>query len=218
MTPTTDVFVASSLNSDVIAQNMVGIDMANTMRLVMPVGKSHDFTIDGNDEAMKIPFLCVIIASKRMRYYFKEDYNKTNSREADCISYDTLVGHPRKNPDIQLECISCLKNQYGSGNGRAKACKERIWLVLVIANKLVPFQVSLPPTSLKTFNTYMINLSRKNERYHTVATEIRLSTNEKGHTVVYFSFVRRLSETEQSYINDIFTTFQNIDISDNDEA
>ena len=51
-------------------------------------------------------------------------------------------------------CAECPLNQWGSGNGRGKACKDLRRLIVLVEGWSMPAIMTLPPTSVKAFDTY----------------------------------------------------------------
>ena len=52
-------------------------------------------------------------------------------------------------------CATCAMNQYGTAaNGTGKGCKNMRTVYLLRSGDFMPIQLTLPPTSLKPFNTF----------------------------------------------------------------
>lgn len=59
-------------------------------------------------------------------------------------------------------CASCPHNAWGSGkDGRGKACKEMRWIYFLQEGEIIPSRISLPPTSLGQFDTFVTALAQR---------------------------------------------------------
>lgn len=52
-------------------------------------------------------------------------------------------------------CATCKSNQFGSGEGQSKACKNRRMIYVLMEGELFPMVLSLPTGSLKEFTKYL---------------------------------------------------------------
>ncbi|MBU7006349.1 hypothetical protein [Phosphitispora fastidiosa] len=74
-----------------------------------------------------------------------------------CSSIDGITGTDRdKN---SRPCVTCPQNQWGSAatserDSKGKACKEMRRAFIIPSGQFVPIMVSLPPTSLKTWDNF----------------------------------------------------------------
>lgn len=79
-----------------------------------------------------------------------------------------------------FDCSSCPMSQWGSehkrANGKGKACKEMRRLLLLIDGWSLPAIFSLPPTSLKAWDSYCSSLQSKRGSYFAVKTKFTLDT------------------------------------------
>lgn len=86
----------------------------------------------------------------------------TNS-PPDCKSTDMRVPDSGVGPTGAKTCADCPKSKWESGKeGRGKACKE-IVNVFIKREGLVPWHLTIPPTSIKIYNAYVISLVNDKE-------------------------------------------------------
>ena len=85
-------------------------------------------------------------------------------------------------PDT-FACVTCPLNDWGSthqnGPGRGKACKELRRLVVIVDGWAAPALLTLPPTSLESWDTYCNGLARQKSAYWAVRTKITLSEQQR---------------------------------------
>lgn len=77
-----------------------------------------------------------------------------------CSSMDGTVGGD-ENGEIHT-CANCPFNAWGSGkDGRGKACKEMRWIYVLRDGEIIPSRISLPPTSLGSFDAFVTALAQR---------------------------------------------------------
>ncbi|GIV73505.1 hypothetical protein [Caldilinea sp.] len=82
----------------------------------------------------------------------------------------------------RFSCARCPLNQWGSEHqrrssaGRGKACKEMRRLLLLIDGWTLPALMSLPPTSIRSWDGYCSALAAKRSAYFAVRTRFSLDT------------------------------------------
>lgn len=100
------------------------------------------------------------------------------------------------NGEARRTCRGCPMNEWGSHpkEGReGKACKERILLFLQQAGEMLPTILSVPPTSIKIIEQFMIRLSMKyGAHYSGFQLEFGLTKIEKSGTEPYSQVTVRL--------------------------
>lgn len=85
----------------------------------------------------------------------------------------------------RFECLSCPMARWGSahqsGNAsKAQACKSLRRLVVILDGWTQPALFTLPPTSLRNFDTYASGLARRRSAYFAVRTEVSLEKQTSG--------------------------------------
>lgn len=156
-------------------------------KVKVPSGGGLAFTIqrDENNEDVAKEIECVVAFAQSSNCYWKEKFTGENL-EPDCASSDSLIGY-RKGTDAPIDCRKCPLNQFGSGEGGVgKACKNMKRLFLLVPGESDPFVLTLPPTSLKNWDQYSLNLANKQKlRYFQVVTKITLKKEESSGGIKY---------------------------------
>ena len=159
--------------------------------IVLPSGEEGDEL-----EAVIIDFITVY-------NYFDQVYSPSNPVPPACVAigYDTASLAPIESspaPQCNL-CSVCPQNQFGSA-GRGKACKNTRLLALTCVadhgEEPVIWTASIPPVSLKYFDTYVQKLAT---RYKTIPIGVvtRISLNPSvAHPEPHFEVVRPLADDE----------------------
>lgn len=124
----------------------------------------------------------VLIDSNRCNAYWKADMSAGGSgNPPDCASFDGVK--PYTEAPVHADCAGCPMNKYGSGkDGSGKACKNMRRVHVLAQGELIPYRLTLPPTSLRAFDDYMTALTQKGRPCQTVVTAITLAKakNKKG--------------------------------------
>ncbi len=108
-------------------------------------------------------------------------------------------------PNVEWECALCPMNQWGSehqrGEGRGKACKEMRRLLLLIDGWTIPALMSLPPTSIRSWDSYCSALAAKRSAYFVVRTKFELDTAKAAggetYNVVKVSLAGSIEDMDQ---------------------
>jgi hypothetical protein len=115
-----------------------------------------------------------------------------------------------------IACAACPLSQFGSahqgGTGKGQACKSLRRLVVLADGWAQPALFTLPPTSIKSFDTYASSLARGRSAYFAVRTKITLEAQKSGngdpYSVATFSQAGALSEGEIAAVIDIRRQFE----------
>jgi len=137
-------------------------------------------------------FSGVIIFNHRLNSYWEAAFGETDNRIPDCFALDAIHGTKFGN------CKECKFNKFGSGrDGRGKACRN-MWRLYIFLNKkmLLPYQLTLPPTSLKNFQNYIISLLSQNIAIERVITKFSLTEGAQESSVVNFAIGSKLSNDD----------------------
>ncbi|GAG43702.1 unnamed protein product, partial [marine sediment metagenome] len=83
------------------------------------------------------------------------------------------------------KCSDCAFNAFGSGRGNAKACKNTVRLAMLPActddvAKADGFMLSVPPTGMRSWASYVAPLAAVGRPVQTVITEIEKIPNTTG--------------------------------------
>lgn len=115
-----------------------------------------------------------------------------------------------------FSCASCPLSQFGSahqgGAGRGQACKALRRLVVLADGWAQPALFTLPPTSLKSFDTYASSLARGRSAYFGVRTKITLdaqkSANGDPYSVAAFTTAGALTLEEVAAVLNVRRQFE----------
>jgi len=181
-------------------------------RVKLPSGGSTTFeipsdTADAPEESKTIEGVILFNHPSYARYADK--YTGGNN-PPDCASIDGITGVGNPGGD----CSKCPYNTFGSsGEGQAKACKNKRTLYLLRAGETLPYVISVPTGSLKSFTNYVKSQLTKGRRLSGIVTSISLkkATNASGIVFpqVVFSFVRLLTAEEVAALADITAMVKN---------
>ncbi len=171
-------------------------------RIKIPAGGSTAFEIpdgDGDDTQMVKEVTGVILLHHPAYAYYIEKY-AGGSNPPDCGSFDGVTG----NGTPGGSCATCPYNQFGSGDGQGKACKNRRMIYILMEGELFPMVLSLPTGSLKEFQKYVKRQLSKARKLSQIVTKISLrkATNNSGiaFSQAFFSFERELTATEKNAV------------------
>lgn len=150
-----------------IAEDMEGLGAIQLTRVNVPNGGATAWDVDDEDEDALVG---VIVAKFNRNYYYDRpfDPNDEDNRPA-CMSRDGKTG-VTIDGEIR-ECASCPFNQW---TDEGKKCTNKVDLYLLRSGEMLPLQVTLPPTSLKSLKDYVKKLLNKGSRLATVVTSITL--------------------------------------------
>lgn len=98
----------------------------------------------------------ILVYHHKARGYWETEGQKVPN----CSSMDGNTGTDENG--VEHACLNCSKNKFGSGkDGHGKACKEMRWIYLLQDGEIIPSRISLPPTSLGKFDTFISALAQK---------------------------------------------------------
>lgn len=98
----------------------------------------------------------ILIFHHKARGYWETEGQKIPT----CSSMDGATG-TNENGETQV-CKNCSFNEFGTGkDGHGKACKEMRWIYLLQEGEIIPSRISLPPSSLGKFDSFISALAQK---------------------------------------------------------
>lgn len=122
-----------------------------------------------------IPPLCSSPDGKRGIFADNPDAAQLAAAEAQHTLHPALSFVQKGEPAPSFDCKQfCPLSQWGSGKGRGKACKEMRRLLVLPEGWTAPALMSLPPTSLRIWDTYCSTLATKGSAYFGVRTTFAL--------------------------------------------
>lgn len=183
------------------AKFSAGIKTGEFLPKISLKGREFALVIGGERKRSKERTLNVVIVDARAsvsKSFYKNPYDSDGEKTApDCQSTDGVVpdaGVPMKQSDT---CQLCPYNAWKSGtNGKGKRCADTKTLVVVPANNLdgQPFQLQIPPASLKSFGAYVKLLDANGIPVNGVVTQ--LSFADSDFPQLEFAFVDALPSEE----------------------
>ena len=119
-------------------------------------------------------FIGIILDSNRINAFWHHSFSESGGGDPpDCFSMDGIVPEASC-PDPQHDsCTKCPHNEFGS-DGRGKACKNMKRAHVLLDDSALPYRLTIPPTSLKSIDTYVSLLTGQGVPYQLVITEIGL--------------------------------------------
>lgn len=188
-----------ALMNEIMAEDCQGLDF-QLDRIKFAAGGTTILELPGDEEPeMAKSLSCVILYNHPAFAYYTDKYQGGNN-PPDCGSFDgvTGIGTPGGS------CKNCPFNEYGSGEGQAKACKNRRMLYLLREGEVFPMMLNLPTGSLKEFTNYMKRLLTKGRRINQVVTKISIkkATSKSGidFSQAQFAVERMLTGEERQVI------------------
>lgn len=146
--------VEGDFSNDELADDMDGIQMSFP-RIKIPSGGTIQFEIPTDDpenpDYTKV--LTGVILYHHPNYvYWAEGSEYDENATPLCTSVDGKIGIGEPGG----LCGTCALNEYGTASeGRGKACKNMRMLYLLCNGEYMPYQLALPPTSLKPFKDFI---------------------------------------------------------------
>jgi hypothetical protein len=178
------------------ADDLAGLQLTFD-RVKIPAGGATAFEIPGDDDDTEmVKEIKGVILLHHPAYAYYRDKYQGGSNPPDCGSFDGVNG--TGNPGGL--CAECPYNRFGSGEGQAKACKNRRMLYILMENEMFPVTLSLPTGSLKEFTKYVKRQLSKGRKLSRIVTRISLKKATSASGILYsqavFSFDRLLNSYE----------------------
>ena len=144
----------SKFSSAELADDMDGLKLS-FQRAKIPGGGVLQFELPGEDPENPDYVQTlegVILFNHSANSYWPAGSEYDDNTPPQCQSVDGKVGYG----DPGGICEACDYNKFGSDpNGGGKACKNMRVLYLLRSGEMMPIQLSLPPTSIRPFTTFV---------------------------------------------------------------
>jgi len=221
---------------DIIHLNLGGkvITPFKLDRIRIPDGKSDFWTVptlDGSDAAKTLEG--IIVHKKDMRAWWPDP--DPTGKPPSCRSDDTLTGlgcrtvgehYPNDPADKLHDCHTCKFSQFESDAKGKKGqwCKEMRAVFIVREATFLPSVIFLPPTSLGSFDDYLLRLATYGVPFNKLVISFGLEKdkNEKGdaYNKCVLKKARNLSEEEyavmRSYTEQIRPSLDDVKLEEDD--
>jgi len=108
-----------------------------------------------------IEFEAIILKEVPVNVYYEQGYSQEETSSPSCWSMGGLKPDELSSQKQSQSCVSCKMNRFGSQIGqkgekrKGKACHNTRRLVLKVIDVEMPVLMSIPPTSIKSFNHYL---------------------------------------------------------------
>ncbi|MFL6546811.1 MAG: hypothetical protein ACJ8LM_16735 [Candidatus Udaeobacter sp.] len=172
----------------------VTISAGDLTRIKFPSGGSTIWEIPTARGIIPTTNLDVVMVYTRVqRAYWEPTDDRTKSKTPDCWADDAKHGtHPQMQDDeghtVFGECDDCWFAEFGSavgpdGNPRSgQACKLVRPVYFLSELNRIPMWIAFPPTSLKPFRQYLLDLVSEGISYTEVVTRLALekTLNTRG--------------------------------------
>ena len=177
--------------AQMLTEELDGMGQVPFDAVKIPSGGGLSFELSGDDPdnpETAQTLTGVIVHHHPVNVYWEHDFDGAGGLP-DCSSPDGKHGLNAKTGEV-LDCASCPYNQFGSGKGNSKACKNTHRVYLLRENEPLPILLTLPPTSLRAFKDYLAkHLIMKGKRSTDVLTSIKLKREKNADGIAYSACV-----------------------------
>ena len=177
--------------AQMLTEELDGMGQVPFDAVKIPSGGGLSFELSGDDPdnpETAQTLTGVIVHHHPVNVYWEHDFDGAGGLP-DCSSPDGKRGLNAKTGEV-LDCASCPYNQFGSGKGNSKACKNTHRVYLLRENEPLPILLTLPPTSLRAFKGYLAKrLIMKGKRSTDVLTSIKLKREKNADGIAYSACV-----------------------------
>ncbi len=128
----------------------------------------------------------IVLHSNRVNAFWEGSFAESGGGNLpDCFSFDGFFPAGNiENPKAE-KCSKCKLNEFGSDGKRGKLCKNMRRIHILLEDNLLPYRLTLPPTSLKSWDEYMVSLTNKQIPLPAAITEIELEKTTNADNIVF---------------------------------
>ena len=138
-------------------------------------GKSVEWVPERGAREVGAVLSGVILKAQTARAYYPDAFSGGGELPT-CSSDDGVTGTGSPGGD----CAACPLNEFGSGEGNAKACAEKRMLYVLEASTIFPIVVQVSAGSLRSWKQYRIAMANMGG-YRRWTTELFLETASGSH-------------------------------------
>ncbi len=160
------------------------------------------FKFNEDDDEWQKSFEGTVLFSALQNAWYSKPYDRNDPLPPNCMSSNSIK--PDGGDMIQAKsCGKCPRNQFGSGsNGKGKACKNSRKLFIRLPGGLLPKVLSLPPTSMKAYEGYVVDLGSKGFPHSShVMTKFEVHKQEKNQDYYNIRFITITGLEAQEYVD-----------------
>lgn len=178
-------FLPTHLNAQqiasIVADNIgdgANLSAFDLERITIPGSGGKAWTLPDGSAAPT--FTGVIMAWHNCRGFWAKPF--AGGTPPNCSSMDGLTGHGEPGG----ACATCKLAQWGSGrDSSGQACKAMRRLFILLPGQLMPVLLTLPPTSLKPCQRYMLKLTSAQIPFWAAVTEFGLVQTKSQGSIAY---------------------------------
>jgi hypothetical protein len=201
---TTDLMVQEELK-EIIAQRALA-EMSNEKAMTPIISiRGKKFKLDGDNLGSTLDV--VVLASIYENAWWDRPYNPDETSPPACFAINEqdsdLAPHPTSPVPQAASCAICPRNEWGSGAGAGKACKNGRKLLVVAAETTGSVDIDtmvtlkLPPTSLQNWAAYAKGLIRRRQLPTAAVITTFTFDDDKDYPVLQPTFNSELPKSAQ---------------------
>jgi len=195
-----------------IAESMDGIEAR-----LPQIGIIHQGQLFAMPDGRKIPGVSgTILDINKVNAYWIESFSDSGGgTPPDCASMNGIIPSPMSESPQSTSCAICPKNKFGSA-GRAKACKNMKRVHLLVPGELLPYRITIPPSSLRVVDMYVSLLTSRGIPYQLVTTDITLKEKSNKEGIAYSELVMKEApgSTKEIEVNDVTAFITSLSMDD----
>ena len=154
----------------------------------------------------------VVLGAMKLNQYYPDKWQPDVMFNSTCFALNLDNNEKTMGPPDDLatrvadQCSDCELNDFGSGEGKGKACRNTVRLVLLAADNIGPdtdwskahgMRLSVPPTSLKFWGSHAKSVTQGHNRpLFSVVTRLSIERTDTAHEL-YFERVGDIEQDEQ---------------------
>lgn len=180
----TEDLLPDDVDFDELKDNLSEMDEIEFPRIRFRQGKFY-MSDDPDDKGVE-EFEGVLYFWGRQNTYWDGAYDPNSPTPPECFSVDGKTGSkPRDSKGRFGNCSNCKLNEFGSGVGKGKACRNQVKLYIQVMGTTVPMTLFLAPTSIGGFTkTFIMNkVTQKGLSYSKIIT--RFKSYQKGNDTYF---------------------------------
>jgi hypothetical protein len=211
--------------------NSMGDQIKRPRVRMLPQGVNLFEFIDTNETTRELEG--VVLGGHSRQALWDKEYGSTTATDEQkfpaCSRPHGLYGVPRvgfrhaalSEPATGTErilCETCPYDQFGSGNmlvpsknPRGRACSRSTVVYLAMADRMLPVELSLPVTSMTSYDRFIGQLFNRSTPVQSVLTKITLQRIEKNgmtYSVANFASERSLTQAEFTDVLELLRRFR----------
>ena len=150
-----------------------------------------------------------LVHLRKVNIYYEKPYQPGNEEPPTCFSPDGVTPDHTIALPVNPTCKGCPKSEYGTSPlGTGKACRNmRLVYLLMTDEAIIPRVLTVPPTSLRAVDKYLMDLTERGLNFRKVKTKIHAYKEDKKATYckLKFSMAEKLSKERSFEVETIRT-------------